>query len=482
MRSWTKGCVSGLLATALAAVPAFAQATELIEAVRSRDVAAVRSLIGQQVDVDAAQGDGATALHWAAHLNDVDTAGLLIDAGARVNAANDYGATPLWLAAQNGSLPMVERLLAAKADPNVAFPSGETPLMTAAQGGRADVVKALLDGGAQVDAIESNMGQTALMWAVAEGHDDVVRVLVDHGASVTATSTSGFTPYLFAARAGDIPTAQYLASRGADPKGTTEDGTTALHVAVVRGHLPFAKYLLGLGLDPNASGPGYTVLHWAVGTWESIFTHEYLFSPDASTQEKEWSVLGGVPGFEAKVDLIKTLLAAGADINARVQRPPPRFGGSIFPANYLVGGTPFFVATVAADVPVMKLLLSAGADPMVGAKDGTTPLIAAAGIARVDSETVIPEERLLEAMQICLDLGHEVNAANTAGNTAMHAAALQGLDSVAKFLYDHGAEVNPRNEKGETPYKITLGYQSAGMVYLRPSTAAVLKALGGVVE
>jgi uncharacterized protein len=207
-----------------------------------------------------------------------------------------------------------------------------------------------------------------------------------------------------------------------------------------------------------------------------------VFPPEAATLEYEWIVLGGIPSRDVKFDFIKTLVAYGADVNAPVKRPPPRYGASIFPGNYLVGGTPFHVAASVADVPVMKLLLSLGADPTRGAADQTTPLMVAAGLARVDSETLIPEARLLEAVQLCLDLGHDINAANAVGNTAMHAAALQGLDGMVQFLVDHGANVNPKNKKGETPTRIADGYESASMLYTRPTTAAILRKLGGKAE
>jgi ankyrin repeat protein len=451
------------------------------EAAKRRDTAALRTLV-KQADVNARLGDGATALHWAAYWEDADAVDLLIAAGATVDVANDYSVTPLWLAAQNGNLKVVERLLAAGANANWELPTGETVLMTAAQGGRAEVVAALVAKGANVNAKEKSMGQTPLMWAVAERHGPVARLLVEKGADVKAASAAGFTPFLFAARTGDIETASFLLSKGAGLTEAAKDGMTALHVAVVRGHVPFAKFLLDRGFDVNASGPGFTALHWAVGTWESVFTHDYVFPTEASTQEYEWLVLGGIPSREVKIDFIKTLVGHGADVNAPVKRAPPRYGASIFPSNYLAGGTPFHVAASVADVPIMKLLLSLGADPKRAASDQTTPLMVAAGLARVDSETLIPEKNLIEAVQLCLDLGHDINAANAAGNTAMHAAALQGLDGMVQFLVDRGAGVNPKNKKGETPTKIADGYESASMLYTRPSTAALLRKLGGVAE
>ena len=453
----------------------------VVNAAKKHDMNAVRALLKEKADVNASLGDGATALHWAAYWEDLEATDLLIRAGASVDAVNDYGATPLWLACSNGNASVVGRLLKAGAKPNTALPTGETPLMTAAHTGKVDVVAALIARGADVNAKESTMGQTALMWAIAEHHRDIVRTLVEHGADVHAHSDGGFSPFLFAARSGDIDTAKFLISKGADFKDAAKDKTTALHVSVVRGHIPFVKFLLDLGADPNNIDPGYTALHWAAGTWESIFTHEYVFAPGAATLEHEWMVLGGVPAPD-KQDLIKALLAHGADVNARVVRSPPRYGSSLFHGNLLTGGTPFYLATVTADLPTMRLLLASGADPKINANDGTTPLIMAVGLGRTDSETLIPEARHIEAVKVCLDLGQDINGANAAGVTPMHAAAIAGLDGMVQYLFDHGAKLNTKNKKGETPTKIADGYEEASMLYTRPTTAALLRKLGGLAK
>ena len=139
--------------------------------------------------MNAAQPDGATALHWAAHWNDVDAAGRLIRAGANVNTATDLGVTPLLVACSDAGPAMVALLLKAGAKPNVMLPSGETALMVAARTGQLESVQALLSRGADVNARESSRGQTALMWAAAQRHADVVRLLIDAGADVQARST-----------------------------------------------------------------------------------------------------------------------------------------------------------------------------------------------------------------------------------------------------------------------------------------------------
>src|SRR5437870_9198790 len=199
-----------------AALAASADDLRLIDAVKSRDRAAVRSLIEKHVDVNAAQPDGTTALAWAANRDDLETADVLIRAGANVNAANDYGVTALSLACTNRSAPMVEKLLKAGADPNAAQWTGETPLIVCARTGNVETVKWLLSHGADPNAKETQQGHTALMRAVAAKHSDVVRALVDRKADVRARSKGGFTALLFAAQQGDIDSARILLAAGAD--------------------------------------------------------------------------------------------------------------------------------------------------------------------------------------------------------------------------------------------------------------------------
>ena len=189
-RQWKKvGQHAGLqviLVVALAATAA-AETSPLITAARNSDLAAVRALVQQKADVKAAEGDGATALHWASYRDQLEIADVLLRAGADANAANDLGATPLWLAAQNRSAAMTRRLLQAGANPNKALVAGETPLMVAARAGSAEVVELLAAKGANVNA-HATRGQTALMWAVAQKHPAVVKVLIARGADVHARS------------------------------------------------------------------------------------------------------------------------------------------------------------------------------------------------------------------------------------------------------------------------------------------------------
>ena len=468
-----------LLAAATDGVVHTARDTRLIDAVRGGDTATVRRLLARTLDANLTQPDGATALHWAAERDNLEIADALLKAGARANTENDYGVTPLVLAATNGSAPMIERLVAAGANPNAALPTGETVLMTAARTGRLDAVRALLQHGATVNAREHVKGQTALMWSIWQGHSDVTRALVEAGADIKAASDSGFTPLLFAVREGHLDIVRLLLDKGAAASETAKDGNSALHVAVVRGHVDIALLLLDRGADANPAGPGFTPLHWAAGTWETGHSHDYIFNEVAVNRVQEWSVLAGIPTEQAKHTLITALLAHGAQVNARMQKSPPRLGHSLFKGDILPGATPFYLAAITADVPTMKLLLAHGADPKISGGRGNTPLIVAAGVNHVEQESRVPEARMIDAIAMLLELGADITQANDAGNTALHAATMAGLDKVVPYLVQRGANLNAKNKAGATPLTLARGFEDMFLLYMRPSTAAILEKLGG---
>ena len=469
---------TGALFLPLLAVGSMAAAPDLrlVEAVKKQDSHTARILLEEGVNVNAPQGDGATALHWAAHWDDVETAEWLVRAGAHVNTADEHGITPLWLASTNGSVAMVEMLLKAGANPNSPLPTGETPLMRAARTGNVGAVHTLLASGADVNAKAGNThGQTALMWAVAERNDRVARVLVEHGADVRARSTAGFTPLLFAAREGDLGSARMLLAAGADVNEAAADGSTALLAATVRGHTELAEVLLERGADPNANGAGYAPLHWAAGTWETAVSGVF----GITRQSREWHSLSGLHG-EAKAGFVKTLLAYGANPNERITKNPARFGFTLFNLE-LVGATPFFLAAMAGDVTVMRLLERAGADPSLATEENTTPLMVAAGIGRIVGESRITERDALEAAKLAVELGADVNATNKSGETALHGVALWGADTIVQFLADSHALLNVKNERGETPLMIAegKGARVTAMNIFHKSTADLLRRLSG---
>jgi len=444
----------------------------LVEAVKSQNKEAVRALLKQSVDVNAPQADGATALHWAAYWDDQETASLLIRAGAAVNWADEHGVTPLWLACNNGSAPMVGTLLKAGANPNIALSSGETPLMTASRTGDAGAVRLLLAHGADPNAREGSRGQTALMWAVAQQHSDVVRALVEHGADIHARSDvrpqvvntggdgnnaltsgnpphpaeiaqGGFTPLLFAAQHGDLDSARLLLEVGANVNDTAPAGMSALVVAAHSSHGALAAFLVDKGADANAADAGYTALHAAV--------------------------------LRGDLELVKALLAHGANPNA------PLIRGTVTRRNsadwelghILVGATPFWLAARFVEPGIMRVLAANGADPLF-TKDGTTALMVAMGtvggatgvdrLSRGGSNRgryEIPpdpdeDERTLEAAELAIELGADVNAVDRAGDTALHVAAARRLNAVIELLANSGARLDVKNKQDQTPLAVAM--------------------------
>jgi len=420
----------------------------LIDAARSADTAALRSLLSQRVDVNAAAADGTTALHWASYRDNVEGANLLIRAGAKVNAANDLGATPLWTASMNGSAAMVRALLQAGADPNLALLLGETPLMAASRSGNADVVAQLLDKGANMNA-RGARAQTALMWAVSEQHPEIVKVLLAHGADLRAKSDvwsdmmavpphgkpeynrliphGGDTALMFAARVGDLASAQLLVAAGANVNDADAWGVSAMVLAAHSGFTEMVEFLLGKGADANAIGPGFTALH------EAIMRRD----------EK----------------MVVALLAHGANPNTPLQTwtPERRSSADFNFAPSLVGATPFWLAARFREPAIMRLLVKQGADPLFVLRNeyyvndfndrrtqASTALMAALGIGG-GRAWVLPDRAQLEALvlesaKLTIELGIDVNAVNTDGRTALDIARASKLEPVVQLLMDHGAK------------------------------------------
>jgi ankyrin repeat protein len=468
----------------------------LIEAVKSSNIQAVRSLLKQRIDVNASQPDGATALHWAAHHNDTAAADLLLRAGARANVANDLGVTPLYLACTNRSAVMARKLLAAGANPNAALIRGETVLMECARTGDAAAVTALLAAGADVNAKEAINGQTALMWAVAQQHAEVVKVLLELGADIRARSRiymqnvhtgdrggggevssvarGGSTPLLFAARVGDLDSTRLLLGAGADVNDSLPDGATALVVAAHSGHGAVGALLLEKGADPNATEVGYTALHAAID--------------------------------RSDLALVKALLAKGADPNLRITKGSParRDSNDFQLRSKLIGATAYLLAAKFVEVEIMRALAAGGADPHAVMPDGTTALMLAAGngeararderrhenrrqICVCDWGVLETDAQVLDAVEVALSHGADVNAVNNAGDTALHSAAPMGYNSVVQALAEKGADLNVKNKRGQTPLAtLTRGRGPAaaaagdgsGAPAANQSTAALLRKLG----
>jgi ankyrin repeat protein len=510
------GSAAAALLLQCVATVAVAADGQLIEAVKHQDVKAVQAVLKRGIDVNGSQPDGATALHWSVYLDDLAMTDVLVRAGANVNVANQLGVTPLMLASENRNPALVDRLLTAGADPNAGPTGGETAVMTAARVGSAPVITLLLAHGGDANAKETFQGQTALMWAASGRHADVVRILVEKGADVRARTRippprrgqryasgaaaaangagddaaavangmappagrgNGFTPLLFAARVGDVESGRILRQAGADVNDTSADGLSALVLATVRGNAAFAMFLLDQGANPNADGAGYTALHWAAGTWESELTVRAI----TTEREGEWSTVAGLK--EGKLELVKALLAHGADPNARMKRAPARAGSSKNPAlPELEGATPLLLAAMAGDAAVMQALAAAGADPRLVTKINGTVLMAASGLGHVQGEDFVKDADALAAAKLALDLGADPNAADVSGNTALHYAGYMRHDSVIQLLADRGVPLDVKNKFGETPLwtaELVVQFMGGGTFQLLSSTSGdLLRKLG----
>ncbi len=467
----------------------------LADAAESLDRERVRELGTSPTDVNSAQVDGMTALHWASLHNDLDMAKLLVAAGAEVDASNRYGIRPLTLACINGNGALVELLLNAGADPNTALPGGETALMTAARTGRVGPVKALLAHGADTGAKVHGMGrtdgvganafnyrindptifdyetkpeQTALTWAAAEGHAEVLAELIRAGADFRASLPSGFTPLLFAVRNGHLEAVKALVEAGEDVNRRIDPdpewrhmgygyklrpAAAALHVAVENGHFGVAAFLLEADADPNlADAVGYTALH-AVPAMRRVPPGDANPPPDFT-------------GSLSSLDLVRKLAEHGADVNATMTGP-----GLINLGVAVLGPTPLLAASQTADIALMKALVALGADPLVRDSANNTALMMAGSRTGTEQEVA-------RAIELLLDLGVDIDAVNDRGETAMHAAAYRDRGEPIRVLAARGASVdiwNRENRFGSTPLAIATGYRGPRSFRPQPKAEAALR-------
>ena len=444
----------------------------LIEAVQQGNRETLLLLLKEPVDVNVPQGDGATALHWAAHRNDLEVAQLLVGAGANVSAANDYGVTPLSLACTNRSTAMIDKLLEAGADPNSTQWTGETVLMTCAGTGNVTAVKSLLAHGADPNARETRWEQTALMWALAAKHPAAARSLVEGGADVQARSKAGFTPLIFAAQQGDMDSVRMLLAAGADVNETSLEFGNVLNMASASGHQALSLFFLEKGANPNSRDRnGVTPLHNAVQLGLSTL--------NGVTYDEFYRVLP--PNMP---ELVKALLAHGAGPNVQITKTEPL--GPHAGSRGMTGQTPLFLAALSGDAEIIRILADNGADMGLTARGNTTPLMAAAGSIRWRWRGTI-EKRLgnpLETVEALVALGADVNATNRQGQTALHSAGFAGEDEIVQFLVDNGAKVDVVDRSGQTSWTMAKGMSpgigSQGRYGSHPSTAELLVKLGAV--
>jgi len=434
----------------------------IVAAAKNAQSAAVTQIIKRGGDVNTAEADGTTALHWAVRAADAALVKQLLAAGANAGAANRYGITPLQIAAENGDASTLRALLAAGADPNAALPESETVLMTAARTGEPEVLRALLDRGADLHAREGWYGETALIWAAAQDHADAVRLLLARGANVdersallsfdkrragqSILSLGSWTPLMYAAREDARGAAAALIAAHADLNLVDPDGATALVVAILNAHYELAKLLIDAGADTNIvdNDAGMGALYAAIDMHRLAIGH-------GRPNPRQTGTFGAE-------DVVRLLLAHGANPNARLKKPIMQRQHTFGDGALGDGATPLMRAAKSGDVALLRQLLAAGADPKLELPNGSTAMMFAAGLGWRNGSALAPsydqgsEDDAVEAIRLLRSAGMDLQAPDHNGDTPLHAAVGgRKSEKIIRYLLAEGADPTAANAKGVTP-------------------------------
>jgi uncharacterized protein len=484
------GLAAAVLLALGAQAPAWAAGT-LIDAAKANDSAGALALIKDKADVNAAESDGTTPLHYAVYHDDVALVESLLKAGAKASVANKFGSTPLLEAAVRGNPVVIEKLVKAGADVNAGNGDGQTALLILSRTSNVETAKLLISRGANVNVTEHWHEQTPLMWAAAESQPAMVKLLLDHGAKVDAHSqlnhwtrmvtaepraqmreVGGLTPMLYAARQGCLECVKLLLGAHADPNLPDPEGVTPLIMAVTNFHFDVGAFLITRKANVNSwDWWGRTPLWAAV----DLNTIPHGGRPDRPSLDNTTSV-----------KMIEILLDAGANPNVQLKLfPPYRAVGPDRGADMMLtmGSTPLLRAAKAADVAAIRLLLAHGADPNLPNIQGVTPVMAAAGLGSNEIDTrgrfkTQPDQ--VASIDLLVKAGADINAHDNRGQTALHGAALFGYDDVIKDLVAHNADVNAKDQKGMTPLDSAMGraggHGRGGVsIEVHDATAALIK-------
>lgn len=459
--------------------------SSIAEAARSQHWPAVQDMARQPgMDLNAASTEGSTALHFAIHAGETAVVQALLDAGIDVTARNMAGISPLQLAVTTGDTAITKLLLARGADARALDEAKESLLMLAARHGDGEMASALIVAGADRNYVEPHLGQDALMIAVRSGRSPVVAALIAAGAELNQQSPPGpeptirapgagggstgegmvrsgvppegqrlagtgkFTALLYAARDGQLESARLLVEAGAKLELAEYNGITPLLMAISNDHHDIARLLIEAGANVNAAD------------WygrRPLWTAAESRNRDVSTAN---ATVNGVDR-AAALQVITLLLEKGAEPDARLEHFPPRMGGHAFNMSYVptVGETALYRASLNNDIPLMRLLLAHGADPLLKTYHGSSPLMAAAGVGWVRGQTFIPggEAAHLEAVKMLVELGAGVNDANDMGLVAVHGAAFRWSEPVISLLVEHGARLDIKDKVGRDAYTWAAG-------------------------
>jgi ankyrin repeat protein len=458
MRSVALKALSAVLLSAMAGT-AFAEA-EIADAASRGNKAEIERLLKSGADVNAQQGDGATALQWAAYRGDARLAELLLKAGAKPGLANHNGATPLWLAATNGNAAVLEALLKGGADANEQLPLGRRPLMLAARSGNVEAVHALLAHGADVNATETERGTNALMQAADQGHADVLKELIKQGAKVAAVSR----PVMRDGRSAALGNAD-------DPRRAVRQQAIAALCEAKQPDLKLIREQRVVLLGPSQKSlPDADMC-------KGIERRGLGFITIAGAGGNAGAGVGGEVSFELDADGNPVLDASGEPVVAgRGRRPPARDpdGGAL---------TALVYAARSGSIDAARVLLEGGADVNQTTRYGWSPLLAAT------------QNQNYQMAKFLIEHGANVNLANKGGWTPLYLATdnrnIEGgdyptrtadMDSLAfiTYLLDKGANVNARvTESTETRTVFTNQWlnEEGATAFLRASQSGDLELL-----
>ena len=430
--------------------------SDVADAAMRKDRTAVQGLLQKGANVNAAQSDGARAIHWAVYNGDLEMTKVLIAAGADVKVANRNGSTPLWLASTNGDAAIIRALLDGGANPNESLPLGRTPLMLASRTGALDAMRVLIDRGANLNAKDTERGTTPMMWAADQGHATAVRLLIERGADFavrSAPAVRGRGPAL---------------GKSSDPRASVKRQVDA--IIAEQGQLPDLSQLRAAGDQNNAGGARGNA------NANNADNNDGDDQGDAAAAGAGFGG-GGRGGRQAQTDggqltpliyaaransieTVRVLLDAGADINQVTG----------------YGWSPLLVATQNRFYQLGKYLMEKGANVNLANKGGWTPLYLATDNRNIEGGDypVRPTDLDdLEYIKLLLANGADVNARmidssetrtvftnqwlDERGATAFLRASQSGDLQLMKLLLEHGADPKITTNLNVTALQVAAG-------------------------